>query len=150
MCCFVCQLRLSCWQLQSRCVNLRPRQSHAARRAFDHPPGVLHVAGVQVGHLQLHDLLDLGAGDFADLVLVRHARALGDAGGLLQQRGRRRALGDEVEAAVVVDVHHDGDRHAAGFARPLVELHHELAEVDAELAQRRAHRRGGVACPPGT
>ena len=68
---------------------------------------------------------------------------------LLQQRRGRRALGDEVEAAVVVDVDDHRDRHAAGFARPLVELLNELAEVDAELAQRRADRRRRRGLPAG-
>ena len=45
----------------------------------------------------LDDLVDLGDRHLADLLLVRHARTLGDAGRLLQQRGGRRALRDEVE-----------------------------------------------------
>ena len=59
--------------------------------------GVLDVAGVEVGHFHLDDLFHLGPRHLADLFLVRHARALGDAGRLLQQHRRRRALGDELE-----------------------------------------------------
>ena len=87
--------------------------------------------------------------DLADLVLVRHARALGQAGRLLQQHRRRRALGDEVERAVVVDVHHHRDHHPAGFLRPLVELLDELAQVDAVLAERSADRRRRRRLPAG-
>ena len=55
------------------------------------------------------------------------------AGGLLVTKSN---------AAVVVDVDHDRNRHAVGFARPLVELRDELPQVDAVAAQRGADRRG--------
>ncbi len=64
------------------------------------------------------------------------------AGRLLQQGGGGRTLRDELETPVVVDLDHHRDRHPAGFFGPLVELLHELAQVDAEPAQRGAHRRG--------
>ena len=51
--------------------------------------------------------------------------------------------------AVVVHLDHDRNRHAAGFPRPLVELLDELAQVDAVLAERRAHRRGRRGLPAG-
>ena len=71
------------------------------------------------------------------------------SGRLLQQHGRRRALGDELERAVVVDAHDDRNHHAAGFLRPLVELLHELAEVDAVLTERSADRRRRRGLPAG-
>ena len=124
-------------------------QAHAAGRAGDHPHRVLQVAGVEVGHLRLGDLFELGLGHRAHLILVRHGRTFGQADRLLQQHGRRRALGDEVERTVVVDGHHDRDHHPAGFLRPIVELLDELAQVDAVLAERSADRRRGRGLPAG-
>src|SRR5262249_14242956 len=61
--------------------------------------------------------------------------------GLLQEDGGGRALDDELEGAVRVD----GDDHrqdqAAHLLGAVVELRHELADVDAVLAQRGADRR---------
>src|SRR5579875_3967324 len=90
-------------------LSLRCRVSLcAAGSAFDpyaHGPGgpgddlLGHLDGprVEVGHLGLRDLTDLGAGDAADLGLVRLAAALAHTGGLLDQLRRRRRLGDELE-----------------------------------------------------
>jgi hypothetical protein len=63
--------------------------------------------------LVLGDLADLVLGELADLGLVRLAGALGEAGGLLDQLGGRRRLGDEGERAVLVDRDLDGDDVAA-------------------------------------
>ena len=63
------------------------------------------------------------------------------AGGLLVTKSKR---------AVVVDVDHDRNRHAAGLARSLVELRDELAQVDAVLAQRGADRRRRRGLAAGT
>ena len=103
--------------------------------------GMLDVARIEVGHFDFGDLFHLGPRHRAHFVLVRHRRALGDVGRLLQQHRRRRALGDEFERAVVVDRHDDRDHHAAGFLGPLVELLNELAQVDAVLAERSTDRR---------
>src|SRR5688572_23178783 len=111
---------------------------HAAGGPLDHPLGVVEVAGVEHVGLLLADLLDLGPGHFTDLLLVRHAGALRYAGLELEQGGRGRALGDEVERAVAIDRDHDGDRDAVVLAGPFVELRDELAQVDAEFAERGA------------
>ena len=58
------------------------------------------------------------------------------------KRGGGRAFGDELEGPVVVNFYHYGNGHAAGVLGPLVELLYELAQVDAETAQRGAYRRG--------
>ena len=70
--------------------------------------------------------------------------ALGHAGRLQQQLGRRRGLGDEGERTVLE--HRDLDRYDLAALRlggrvvGLAELH----DVDAVLAERRADRRGRV------
>ena len=98
--------------------------------------------GVQVGQLQLGDLLDLLHRDRADLVLVRLGRALGDVGGALEQHRRRRRLGDEGVRAVGVDRHHRRDDQPLVLRRAGVERLAEVHDVDAVRAERRAHRRG--------
>src|SRR4029453_7910393 len=60
----------------------------------------------------------------------------------LEQGRRRRALGDEFKRAVAIDRDDNGNWDAVVFTRPLVELRDELAQVDAEFAQRRTHGRG--------
>src|SRR3546814_3461589 len=59
--------------------------------------GGVDVVGVQILHFRLGDLADLGHGDLADLVAVRHLGALGHIGGLAQVPARRRRLGLEGE-----------------------------------------------------
>src|SRR5919112_4417156 len=89
------------------------RDAHRARGALDDLHGVVHVVRVEVDHLALGDLTDLVAGEPADLVAVRDARALREPGGLLDELGRRRGLGDEGEAAVLVDGDLDRDHRPA-------------------------------------
>src|SRR4051794_712039 len=57
--------------------------THRAGRALHDLHGGLDVVGVEVGHLGLRDLADLVLGQPTDLLLVRHAGALLQAGGLL-------------------------------------------------------------------
>src|SRR5215207_4945569 len=147
------------WVLGTGCLvktktqNLTPNtlldvQTHVARRALDGLDGRFEVRRVQVLELELGDLLDLVAGDGADLLLVRLARALGDAGGLLQKVGRGRRLRLERERAVGED--RDDDRHleVGIHLRGLrVEGLAELHDVDAVLAERRPDGRRGVRLP---
>src|SRR5829696_219493 len=124
------------------------RQTHVARRALDGLDGRFEVRRVQVLELEAGDLLDLVARDGADLLLVRLARALGDAGGLLQEVGRGRRLRLERERAVGED--RDDDRHleVGVHLRGLrVEGLAELHDVDAVLAERRPDGRRGVRLP---
>ena len=58
----------------------------------DHAAGVLQVAGIQVGHLGLGDLLDLLVRDAAHFGFVGYGRAGRNAGGLLQEHGGRRTF----------------------------------------------------------
>src|SRR3954453_20829472 len=115
--------------------------THGAGGPLDDLHGRVDVAGVEVDELALGDLADLVAGEPADLVLLRDARALGDAGGLLDELGGRRGLGDEREAAVLVDRDLHGDHLAAlrlgGSVVRLAELH----DVHTVGAERGTHRR---------
>src|SRR6185436_4419760 len=124
-------------------VRLPDLDSHAARRAQHGLDRGLQVDAVQVGHLDLGDQLDLLHRDLADLVLVRLAAALGDAGLALQQHGHRRRLGDERVGAVGVHGDHDGDDQALVLGRLGVEGLAEVHDVHAGLAERGAHGRRG-------
>src|SRR5690606_26524300 len=81
----------------------------------------------------------------ADRLAPGLAGARFDLGGFLQIPGRRRRLGDEGEALVLVDGDHrrQGRTLAEGL-RPGVELLAEAHDVDAALTKRRAdgRRRG--------
>src|SRR4051794_38536037 len=112
--------------------------SHRPRGAGDDLRGRVDVVGVEVLHLALGDLADLGLADRRDLGLVRLARALLDSCGLEDQPGRRRGLGDEREGTVLVDGDLDGDDVATLRLGRGVVLLAELHDVDAVLAERRA------------
>jgi hypothetical protein len=96
-----------------RCVLRQTCDAHRAGGAGDDLHRAVDVVGVEVLHLGLGDLADLVPGQLADLDLVRLAGALLDAGGLLDQLGGRRRLGDEGERAVLVDRDLDRDDVAA-------------------------------------
>ena len=96
----------------------------------------------------LGDVEHLRLGDLADLVGLGVGRPLGDLRRLLEQHGSRRALGDELERAVAVDRDDDGNRRPLHLFRAVVELHHELADVDAVRTQRSSDRRGRRRLPP--
>src|SRR5262245_25791853 len=85
----------------------------------------------------------------AHLLLVGGAAALDDVGVLLQQHARGRRLVDHVERAVLVDRHDARDREPGVLFRGVVEALHELADVHAVLAERRAHGRSGRRLPAG-
>ena len=59
--------------------------AHRAGGAADLLLGSFEVVGVEVGHLDLGDLLDVGLGDRGDGALARRAGGLGDAGLLTDQ-----------------------------------------------------------------
>src|SRR5271157_4812865 len=75
---------------------------HGPCRAADALDRGIDRGGVQVGHLLLGDVLHLLSSDLANFVLVRGARALGNASRALQQERRRRGLGDEGERTIAV------------------------------------------------
>ena len=85
-----------------------------------------------------------GARHLADLVLVRHRRGLRDARRALEQDRGRRRLHHEGERPVLVDRHHHRQDQAFLGAGLGVEALAELHDVDAVLAERRAHRRRRV------
>ena len=67
--------------------------AHTASRSLDHPASGVDARGVEVSHLLVADVLDLGLSHGSNLVPVGNPRPLGDSGGLLQQGRSRRALG---------------------------------------------------------
>src|ERR1700691_489782 len=73
--------------------------AHAAGAARDGAYGRIQVAGGQVGHFHLGDVLELLARHLAHLGGVRRGTALRDAEGLGNEHRRRRRLHDEGEAA---------------------------------------------------
>src|SRR6185437_14849221 len=131
----------------TRVASVLDRDAHRTGGARDDLLGLLDVVGVQVGHLLLGHLAQLGAGDRADLVLLRHTRALVHAGGLEQQPSGGRGPQLERERAVLVDADLGRDDVTAlGFGPGVVGLD-ELHDVHAVLAERGAdrRRRGGLA-----
>jgi hypothetical protein len=104
----------------------------------------LDIVGVQVGQLQLRDLAHLRLRHLPHLVAIRLARALLHLRSLLEQHRRGRRLELEGEAAVGVDRDHRRDDEPLLVLRACVERLAELHDVDAVLAERRAHRRRGI------
>src|SRR5215216_601645 len=123
------------------------RYPHAPSRTLDDLRCALYISGVEVGHLCACNLLDLSSAHRADLRPVRFAAALIQAGGLLEQERGGRRLRYERERAVFVDRYFHGDDLAHLIARGVVELTHELPNVDLGLAQGRSYRRRGVCLP---
>ena len=127
----------------SRSALAYPTTSMPIDRAV--PATVLNAASsesaVQVGHLQLGDVLDLLLGDRADLVLVRLGRALREVRGALQQDRRRRRLGDEAVGPVRVDGHDDRDDQAFVLGGLRVEVLAEVHDIDAVRTERGPDRR---------
>src|SRR3954451_15052339 len=115
--------------------------AHRAGGPLDDLRGLVDVVGVQIGELALGDLANLRLGDPRHLLAVRLARALLDAGGLLDEHRGRRRLRDEGERAVLVDRDHDRDRRPGLVLGLRVERLAELHDVDAVLAQGGADRR---------
>src|SRR5690606_16745798 len=73
-------------------VSVRDGDAHGTGGAGDDLRRGVDVVRVEVDHLALGDLTDLRLGERADLRGVRRARALGDAGGLLDELGGGRGL----------------------------------------------------------
>ncbi len=116
-------------------------------------PAMIRAAWSRSGEFEI---LELPLGDFLQLLLRHHAdlfrfrvrRALGDLGDLLEQHGGRRALEDELEAAVAIDRDDHGDGRPHQVPRLLVELLDELADVDAVRTERGTDRRRGSRLTP--
>src|SRR6478735_4732132 len=85
-------------------------QAHRTGGALDHGHGRLNAVAVQIGHLLLGDLADLGAGDAASLVaLARRGRTLLNVRCLLEEERHGWLLHFESEGAVLIrgDDHRD-------------------------------------------
>src|SRR5262249_14005907 len=100
------------WAWDERWGRSDDADAHRAGGAGDLLLGRLDVVGVEVGHLDLGDLFDLGVGDGGDLRSADRRRALLDLGRFLEQHRGRRGLQDERERAVLVDRDLDRDDRA--------------------------------------
>ena len=90
---------------------------------------MLEVAGIQISHLFVADVVNLIHGHGANLLGVGYPGSLGDPGSLLQKRGRGWAFGDKVKSSVVVDADHDRDGGSCIFLGPVIELLDELDQI---------------------
>src|SRR5204862_298211 len=138
--------------LAAAAANLRPVRAmaltldldaHRTGGSGDGANGGLDGGGVQVGELQLRDLLDLLLRDLADLHAVGLCGALRDARLLLEEHGCRGRLRDEGEGAIRIDGDDDGNDGLAHRRRARIERLAELHDVDALLAERGADGRRG-------
>src|SRR5207237_6391638 len=111
--------------------------------------GVVDVPRVQILQLRLRDRAELRLRQAAHLVAVRLRRPLVEAERLLDQHGGRRRLRDEREGAILEDGDLDRGDPAVLVGRLRVERLAELHDVDAVLAERRAHRRRRVRLAAG-
>src|SRR5687768_9685409 len=116
-------------------------KAHRAGRSCHRLHRRLQRIAVEIRHLQLGDVLHLLHRHRADLVLVRHRGADRDVGGLLEQHGRRRRLGDERVRTVGINRHDRGNDQPLVFRRLRVEGLDEVHDVDAVRAERGADRR---------
>src|SRR5260370_36309724 len=119
--------------------SLADGDAHRASGAGDDLFGGFDAVGVQVLHLLLSDVAQLLRGDAANLRLVRRARALLHARGLLEQVRGRWCLDDEGERAVFVDGDDGGHDSAHPARRTLVVFLSEGHHIDAMRAQRRTN-----------
>src|SRR5271163_76816 len=81
--------------------------AHAAAGALHLVDRAFKIETVEIGHLELGDLFDLGHGDFANLGLVRLSRSLSQVNRALDQNRYRRSLCNEGERPVAKDRDHD-------------------------------------------
>src|SRR3954452_17756355 len=115
--------------------------AHRTGGARDDLRRLVDVVRVEIGELALGDLAHLLLRQPRDLLAMRLAGALLDAGGLLDEHRGRRRLRDERERAVLVDRDHNGNRGAGLILGLRVERLAELHDVDAVLAQGGADGR---------
>src|SRR5580692_3919895 len=116
--------------------------AHAAGAARDGAHRRIQIAGGQVRHFHLGDILELLARHLAHLGGVGRRTALGDAERLGDQHRCRRRLHDEGEAAVAVHRNHYWGRQTLFQGLSLrIECLAELHDVHTLLAQGRPDRR---------
>src|SRR5258708_17233628 len=120
--------------------SLADGDAHRASGAVDDLFGGFDAVGVQVLHLLLSDVAQLLRGDAANLRLVRRARALLHARGLVEQVRGGWGLDDEGERAVFVDGDHGRHDAAHHAGRTLVVRLAEAHDIDAVRAERRTNR----------
>src|SRR5262245_58371965 len=136
------------------------RYSHAPGSAFDNADRVVHVAGIEILNFLLGDFAHLGRLDLEPLVLPAPLGLFlggddlaplflfqGNAGRLLEEHRRGRALHLKGKAPVGKHGNDHGYRNAAHLLGAVVELGHEGADIDAMLAQGWTDGRSGGRLP---
>src|SRR3984957_20900698 len=119
--------------------------AHAASAARDGAYGRIQVAGGQIRHFHLGDVLELLACHLPHLGGVRRGAAFLQAKSLGNEHGRRRRLHDEGKAAVAVYRDHYWGRQSLFQGLSLrIECLAELHDVHTLLTQRGPDRRTGV------
>src|SRR3954462_6692765 len=130
------------WKLETGNWELANHiNSHRSRSARNRLVRGFERVGVEIGHLQLCDVLDLFLRDRSNLGLVRLVRALREICGPLQEDRRRRRLRDE--GVGTIRVHGDDDRDDQPFilGRLRVEVFAEVHDIDAVRTERGPDRR---------
>lgn len=91
--------------------------------------------------LRLGNLSNLRPRNATHLLCAGILSPLGDPRSLLEKNSCRRALQDELKRAIAVDGDQSGNNHPVQFFSPIVELLHELTDVDTVRPQRGSHGR---------
>src|SRR5579863_2243970 len=115
--------------------------SHAAGGPANHTGRHFHRRGIHVVELDFGNVEHLSFCHLANFIGLGVGRALRDLRSLLEQDGSRRALRDELERPVTVDRHDDRNRRPLHLFRAIVELHHELTDIDPMGPQGSSHGR---------
>lgn len=90
--------------------------------------------------LGLGNLSDLSPGHSPHLLRASILCSLGNPRSLLQENSCRRTLQDELKGAIAVDRNQSGNNHPVQLFSPIVELLHELTNVNTVRSKRGSHR----------
>src|SRR5688572_10239132 len=117
------------------------RNTHRAGCTFNLLHRAVEVDRVQIFHLQLGDLLYLGARYLTDLLFVRYARAFRDLGGFAQEHCCWWGLQYERERPIGINSDFRGQHFALTIRRAGIVLLTKGHDVDTMTSQRGAYRR---------
>ena len=119
-------------------------EAHVTGGASDDFATGVDVLGIEISLLDLVDLLELLAGDRADLVQIGAGGTGRDVGCFLEQHGRGRGLEDESERLVGEDRDHDRQNHAVLVLGLGVELLTKSHDINALCTKCGAYRWGRI------
>ena len=115
--------------------------AHRASGAGDDFDSAIHVDSVELAHLDLRDVLKIGARNLADFIEIRFAGAFFDFDLFADQIVDWLAETNPIKSPVFVDLDVDNDVFAVVFLGGLIEGVNELHHVETPLAERRADWR---------